>query len=154
VRRLLVEARGAGVRLAIATTAAPDAVRALLRHALAPDAERWFAVIAAGDVVGAKKPAPDVYRYALQRLGVAAAECVAFEDSENGLRAALAAGLATVVTVNAYTGAQDFRGAALVLDHLGDPGHPARVLGGSHALAGTMVDLAALAALLRGPPSR
>ena len=118
VRRLLEEARSHDVRLAIATTTTPDNVTALLRHALAPDAERWFDVIAAGDVVDAKKPAPDIYHYALARLAVPATECVAFEDSENGLRSSLAAGLATVVTMNDYTRRQDFRGAALVLEDL------------------------------------
>ena len=119
VRRLLEEARGAGVRLAIATTTTPDNVTALLSHALAPDAARWFDVIAAGDVVAAKKPAPDIYHYVLQRLGLSARECVAFEDSENGLRSAVAAGLATVVTVNEYTRGHDFSGAAMVAEDLG-----------------------------------
>lgn len=150
VRRLLDEARRAGVRLAIATTTTPDNVAALLRHALAPDAEQWFDVIGAGDVVAAKKPAPDIYRYVLERLRLRPASCVAFEDSENGLRAALAAGLATVVTVNDYTRTHDFRGAALVLDHLGEPGRPGRVLAGGSSNAAVTVDLTTLGALLGG----
>jgi HAD superfamily hydrolase (TIGR01509 family) len=120
VRRLLDEARAEGVRLAIATTTTPDNVTALLEHSVAPDAESWFEVIAAGDVVPAKKPAPDIYHYTLERMGLSATECVAFEDSQNGLRSALAAGLATIVTVNAYTRTHDFRGAALVLESLGE----------------------------------
>jgi len=150
VRRLLDEARRHGVRLAIVTTTTAANVSALLRHALASDAERWFDVIAAGDVVAAKKPAPDIYYYVLERLGLAGPECVAFEDSGNGLRSALAAGIATVVTVNEYTRAHDFEGAALVLDHLGDPGRPCRVLAG-RSLGGAgagQVDLAVLGALL------
>ncbi len=118
VRRLLEEARREGVRLAIVTTTTADNVTALLQHALAPDAERWFDVIGAGDVVAAKKPAPDIYHYVLDRLGLSGPECVAFEDSENGLRAALAARIATVITVNDYTREHDFHGAALVLDDL------------------------------------
>jgi len=59
VRRLLEEARARGVRLAIATTTTPDNVSALLRHAVSPEAVLWFEVIGAGDVVTAKKPAPD-----------------------------------------------------------------------------------------------
>jgi HAD superfamily hydrolase (TIGR01509 family) len=120
VRRLLEEARREGVRLAIVTTTTADNVTALLQHALAPDAERWFDVIGAGDVVAAKKPAPDIYHYVLERLGLSGPECVAFEDSENGLRSALAARVPTVITVNDYTRAHDFRGAALVLDDLGN----------------------------------
>jgi beta-phosphoglucomutase-like phosphatase (HAD superfamily) len=78
----------------------------------------WFEVIGAGDVVPAKKPAPDIYLWVLEHLGLPATACLAFEDSENGLRAALGAGLATVVTPCDYTRGQDFNGAAAVLDSL------------------------------------
>ena len=66
VRRLLNEARAVGLRLAVATTTSPENVSALLTHALAADGESWFEVIAAGDIVPAKKPAPDIYTWALQ----------------------------------------------------------------------------------------
>ncbi len=128
VRRLLTEARAAKLRLAIATTTTPANVSALLRHTLGSDAESWFEVIGAGDVVPAKKPAPDIYYYVLKRLGLPAADCLAFEDSENGIRAARAAGLKTVVTVNDYTRTHDFAGAAIVLDHLGEVNQPFKVL--------------------------
>src|SRR3989454_12500381 len=95
VRRLLEEARRHGVRLAIVTTTTPANVRALLRHALASDAEQWFDVIAAGDVVAAKKPAPDIYYYVLERLGLAGPECVAFEDSGDGFGSGPPAGAPT-----------------------------------------------------------
>jgi HAD superfamily hydrolase (TIGR01509 family) len=136
VKRLLEEARAAGLRLAIATTTTPDNVTALLAHSLAPDAESWFAVIAAGDVVPAKKPAPDIYRYALERMGLRAEDCLAFEDSENGIRAARAAGLKTVITINDYTHDHDFHGAALVLDGLGEPDRPFRALASAISLNG------------------
>lgn len=148
VRRLLEEARRAGVRLAIATTTTSDNVDALLRHALAPDAAQWFDVIGAGDLVAAKKPAPDVYVYVLERLGLSPTQCVAFEDSENGLRAALAAGVTTIVTVNDYTRTHDFRGAALVLDHLGEPDRPCRALAGTSLNGAVKIDLATLGRLL------
>jgi HAD superfamily hydrolase (TIGR01509 family) len=128
VRRLLTEARVAKLRLAIATTTTPANVSALLRHALGPGAESWFEVIGAGDVVAAKKPAPDIYYYVLERLGLPSSACLAFEDSENGVRAARAAGLKTVVTVNDYTHTHDFTGAAIVLDHLGEASQPFKVL--------------------------
>ncbi len=130
VRRLLLEARERDRRLAIATTTTPANVHALLEHALAPDAGRWFEVIAAGDVVPAKKPAPDIYHYALDRLGLGAGQCIAFEDSANGIRSAKGAGLKTIITTNDYTAADDFAAADLVLDHLGDPGNPCRVIRG------------------------
>ena len=124
VRRLLQEARQAGMILGIATTTTPDNVTALLEHSLADDAAGWFAVIAAGDIVPAKKPAPDIYLWAMQQLGVSPEECMAFEDSEHGLCAARAAGLKTVVTVNDYTRGHDFTGALAVLSDLGEPDAP------------------------------
>lgn len=130
VGRLLGEARHAGVRLAIATTTTPDNVDALLAANLGPAAGGWFEVIACGDVVPAKKPAPDIYHYTLERMGLAPADCLALEDSANGLASARAAGLATVVTINDYTRDHDFSGAALVTDQLGEPGRPMRVLAG------------------------
>ncbi len=140
VERLLREAREAGVRLAIATTTTPDNVTALLRHSLADDGVDWFEVIAAGDIVPAKKPAPDIYCWALDKLGLDAADCLALEDSENGLKASLGAGLKTVVTVNDYTLSHDFSGAAAVLDSLGEPVAPFRLLRGE-AGARAYVDL-------------
>jgi HAD superfamily hydrolase (TIGR01509 family) len=119
VARLLDEARAAGVRLAIATTTTPDNVIALLRASLAPDAETWFEIIGAGDVVPAKKPAPDIYLWVLERMALRAADCLAIEDSANGLRAALAAGLPTLITAAQYTRGDDFSGALAVLPDLG-----------------------------------
>jgi HAD superfamily hydrolase (TIGR01509 family) len=148
VRRLLDEARRTGVRLAIATTTTPENVSALLHHALAPDSTGWFDVIAAGDVVPTKKPAPDIYLYVLERLRLLPSDCIAFEDSENGLRSALAAGVTTVVTVNDYTRAQNFQGAALVLDHLGEPDRPCHVLSGTSQNGMVKIDLASLDRLL------
>ncbi len=130
VERLLREARGAGIRLAIATTTTRANVTALLVNNLPSDAETWFDVIATADEVEEKKPSPRVYEYALDRLDLPAERCLAFEDSENGIRATLGASLKTIITVNDYTREGDYRGAALVLDHLGEPDLPFQVLGG------------------------
>ena len=119
---LIGEARRQELRLAIATTTSPENVDALLRATLGQDAPGWFDVIGAGDIVPAKKPAPDIYRWVLDRLGLPATACLAIEDSENGLRAALGAGLSCVVTRNAYTAGQDFSGALAVVDDLTDIG--------------------------------
>lgn len=132
VLRLLREARSAGVRLAIATTTTPENVTALLEHAGIPGLGDWFDVVAAGDAVPHKKPAPDIFLLALDRLGLRARDCVVVEDSDNGARAALAAGLgALLVTIGPYTAAQDFGPAPLVMDGLGEPGQLARVLAGT-----------------------
>jgi HAD superfamily hydrolase (TIGR01509 family) len=151
VRRLLDEARLRGIRLAIATTTTPDNVTALLRHAICPEAESWFEVIGAGDVVAAKKPAPDIYYHVLERMHLPPSQCLAFEDSENGLRAAQGAGLGTVITVNDYTRTHDFNGAALVLDHLGEPGTPFRVLSGTAVNGASVLDIDLLMRLVSDP---
>ncbi len=143
VRRLIEEARAAGLRLAVATTTTPANVEALLRYALDPDALGWFEVIAAGDIVPAKKPAPDIYLYAMQQLGLGPEACIAFEDSHNGIRSSLGAGLKTIIGVSHYTVNEDFSGAEIVLDHWGEPELPFTVLAGdagdSHYLDLAMV---------------
>src|SRR3569832_2312129 len=121
VKRLLRAARVAGVRLAIATTTAMEIVEALLAHCFDEDVHSWFEVIGAGDVVPAKKPAPDIYHYTLTALGLPPAACLALEDSANGVRSAVAAGIPTLVTVSDYTKGEDFSGAAVVVDQLGEP---------------------------------
>ena len=131
VERLLNEARDAGLILAIATTTTPQNVSALIESTLGAEAMNWFASIGAGDIVPAKKPAPDIYTYVLNELGLDAGDCLAFEDSENGILASRGADLTTIVTINGYTGDHDFSGAALVLDQMGEPDQPATVLAGS-----------------------
>ncbi|BDA83300.1 protein CbbY [Aureimonas sp. SA4125] len=113
---LVMEARRRGIRLAIATTTSRENVDGLLATAFG-DAD-LFEVIACGDMVAEKKPAPDIYDLALERLGLPAEACLAFEDSSNGLRAAKAAGLRCVVTPARYTLDEDFTGADLVLPDL------------------------------------
>lgn len=119
VAELIAEAQALGLGLAIATTTSPENVEALIRATLGADMTEIFPVVAAGDMVGAKKPAPDVYLLALERLGVAAADCVAFEDSRNGLLAAKAAGIFTVVTPGRFTAQEDFTGADRLVERLG-----------------------------------
>lgn len=131
VKRLINEARALGMRLAIATTTTPENVTALLDHALGKGSTDWFEVIAAGDIVPAKKPAPDIYHWALEKLELTAADCLAFEDSENGIRSSIGAGLKTIITINDYTRSHDFSGAALVLNNMGEPGQPFEVLAGN-----------------------
>lgn len=134
IARLVAEADAAGWRLAVASTSAEESVRAVLEHAVGADLAARFAVFA-GDVVPRKKPAPDIYLLALRETGLDPREVVVVEDSANGLRAALAAGLTTVVTVSSYTRDEDFTGAALVVSSLGDlPGDPATVLADPHDL--------------------
>ena len=128
VQRLLQEARDAGLRLAIATTTTPQNVTALLSNTLGEDSLDWFEVIGAGDIVPKKKPGPDIYEYVLEKMKLSPEQCLAFEDSRNGILSSLGAGLKTLITYNGYTADDDFGGAALVIDHLGDPDRPSAEL--------------------------
>jgi beta-phosphoglucomutase-like phosphatase (HAD superfamily) len=143
VARLIAEARAAGLLLAIATTAAMEGVVTLFQTTLGPDSPGWFAAIGAGDVVPRKKPAPDIYLWVLERLGVSPGAAIAIEDSAPGLAAARGAGLATLITAGDYTRGQDFTGAVAVLSDLGEPDRPFRVLRGGGAGC-TWVNLDAL----------
>ena len=130
VERLLNEARERGYRLAISTTTTPANVEALLTHTLGKESMDWFEVIAAGDIVPAKKPAPDIYDWAMDKMNLKAEECIAFEDSINGILSSLAANLKTIITINDYTKDHDFTGAAIVLDQYGEPGAGFKVIQG------------------------
>ena len=132
VKRLLQEARSAGIRLAIATTTTPQNVTSLLENALGKQSLEWFEVIGAGDIVPSKKPAPDIYDYVLKEMDLDASECIAFEDSRNGILSSQAAHLKTIITYNGYTEQDDFSGALMVLDRMGDAEKPSQVLQDTH----------------------
>ncbi|MGH8590172.1 MAG: HAD-IA family hydrolase [Gammaproteobacteria bacterium] len=131
VLRLLNEARCSGIRLAIASSTSPANVLAVCDGSLPGDWADWFDAVATCEVVEAQKPSPAVYRYVLDHTGWKAGECVAIEDTPNGNRAALSAGLATVITTHAFTRDGDFDGASLVVDGLGDPDRPFKVIAGN-----------------------
>jgi HAD superfamily hydrolase (TIGR01509 family) len=124
VHRLIDEAAAAGVPIAIATTTTPANLDALLRAPLGADWRKRFASVCDAATAPVKKPAPDVYYAVLEQLGLQGADSVAVEDSYNGLRAATAAGIPTVITPTAYTELHWFDEALVVLPHLGDPEQP------------------------------
>ncbi len=130
VESLINEIRDAGLRMAIATTTTPENVTWLLTSTLGAESVDWFEVIAAGDIVEKKKPAADIFSYALEKLGLAPEACIAFEDSRNGILSSAGANLKTIVTINEYTAEDDFSQAILVLDQMGDKENPAKVLSG------------------------
>ncbi len=143
VSRLLHEARRCGIRLAIASSTSLANVRAVFDRNLPGDCAHWFDVLATCDEVEEKKPSPAVYRYVLDCTGWDAHRCVALEDTPNGNRAALDAGLATVITTHAFTRRDDFAGASLVVSDLGEPERPCEVFGGD-AQGADYVDVALL----------
>lgn len=121
VARLIREAGESGMRIAIVTNATRATLEPFLAYTLGDALLEYIELTVCGDEVANKKPAPDLYRLACERLGCAARECVAIEDSSAGLNAAHAAQVPTVVTVNADTRDQTFEKAFAVLDSLGEP---------------------------------
>lgn len=118
---LITLGRREGLMLAIATTTSRPNVTALIAATLGAPAIDWFASIRTGEDVAAKKPDPQVYHLVLSDLGLTARESLAFEDSRNGLLAARAAGLRTVITPSLYSRDDDVTGADLILDPLDLP---------------------------------
>jgi HAD superfamily hydrolase (TIGR01509 family) len=126
VAELIAAGRDAGLKLAVATTTNLPNVEALSQCCWGRPATEVFDEIAAGDMVAAKKPAPDVFLLALDKLGLPADDCLAFEDSLNGLQSARGAGLRVVMTASAYTededhAAADWRLPSLEAQHLPAP---------------------------------
>jgi HAD superfamily hydrolase (TIGR01509 family) len=153
VVRLMAEARDRGIGLALVTSASVPTATALVRGTLGPDGLDRFAAVCTGDQVARNKPAPDLYRLALARLGLPPEGCVAVEDDRAGLASAMGAGVAVVVAPSGYSAAEDVSGARAVVTHLGDPGNPARALGGP-APPGGVCDVAWLTRVLSGGAGR
>lgn len=120
IKQLITDAHKAGIKLAIATTTSPENVAGLLEVGLGKDWQKYFSSVGCGDIVPHKKPAPDIYNWVLAELKLAPQDCIALEDSSNGLRSARAAGIRTYVTTNPYTHRQDFAEAEAVFEDLRD----------------------------------
>lgn len=147
IRRLIDNARTAGIKLAIATSSARVNCETLLDNNLPPGWRDWFVTIQTCDSVPRKKPSPAVYEAVLAELDTDLERIVALEDTRNGLLAASAAGLATVITTHRFTRDDDFTGAALVVDSAGEPTAPFTVAAGN-AHGHRMLELDLLDALL------
>lgn len=143
VERLFSEIREAGLRMAIATTTTPENVTALIASTLGEEALSWFDCIAAGDIVPAKKPAPDIFEYCIEQLKLRPEQCLALEDSGNGIKASLGAEIPTLVTINEYTKDDDFNGALSVVTHLGEIDLPYETVSG-RPMAGQFISLESL----------
>jgi beta-phosphoglucomutase-like phosphatase (HAD superfamily) len=146
VEQLLREALDSGLRISIATTTTPENVTALLENTIGTESIQWFDVIGAGDIVPHKKPAGDIYTYVMQEMGLFPDECLALEDSENGVLAAADAGIrAMIITTNGYTEDHDFNGATTVINRLcdADGSAPVKLLSGFDPES-SCIDIAAL----------
>lgn len=118
VHRFMSEAMEAGLKLAVTTTSNEKAAKAVTENVLS---DIKFDLVIAGDMVSKKKPDPEIYTMALEKLGLSPDEAFVVEDSKNGLAAAKAAGLKTIVTTNHYTEKEDVSAGDVIVSCLGDP---------------------------------
>jgi HAD superfamily hydrolase (TIGR01509 family) len=145
VARLIAEALGSDVKVALVATSAFADVRGLAQAALGEKIASALDPIVCIDHVAHKKPAPHLYRLAVNQLRIPAEACIAFEDSANGLAAAKRASLFTIVTPSRWTASHDFRGADVVLSSLGDAdtplhAHESSLIGGHAYLTLSVID--------------
>jgi HAD superfamily hydrolase (TIGR01509 family) len=118
IRRFMKEAMEAGLKIAVCTTSNEQAAKAITEKILS---EVKFDAVLAGDVVKNKKPDPEIYNLALSKFGLSPAEVFVVEDSKNGVKAAKAAGMKTIVTTNHYTEKEDVSAGDVIVTCLGDP---------------------------------
>jgi len=119
VLRLVDEAIAAGVKLAVCSTSNDKAVANLVKTLMGPERAAKFQIFA-GDMVKVKKPAPDVYDMAVDTMSLDKSRCVIVEDTHIGLGAARAAGISCIVTKSSYSADEDFTGASMIVEELGD----------------------------------
>ena len=149
IARIVGEALDAGWLVACASTSALASVEAVLASVVGPEQRARMAGVFAGDVVPAKKPAPDIYLLAASELGVAIDDVVVIEDSQSGAAAAAAAAMAHVVTVSHFTHDDAFPAATTIVSALGEADAPASLIAGLDARnADGFVDLAGLERVL------
>ncbi|MBV6395031.1 MAG: Protein CbbY [Anaerolineales bacterium] len=118
IHRFMKEAMDAGLKIGVCTTSNEQAAKAITENILS---DIHFDIVLAGDVVKNKKPDPEIYNLALERLGLAPHEAMVVEDSKNGVKASKAAGLKTIVTFNGYTEEEDIEAGDIIVSSLGDP---------------------------------
>lgn len=121
VLRLVDEAIAEDVPLAVCSTSNEAAVRTLVETLMGEERYQRFSFFC-GDVVTAKKPAPDVYNLAAEKMELDKSTCVVIEDSGIGNKAAKAAGMTCLVTTSTYTLEEDFTGADRIVPALGEQG--------------------------------
>jgi HAD superfamily hydrolase (TIGR01509 family) len=124
IKRIIKEAHDEGLLLFVCSTSNEKSVASLLKANLGEEYFGWFTELFCGDIVKAKKPAPDIYNLVKEKYALRPEECFVVEDSRNGLQAAKAAGMNCIVTPSFYSADEDFTEADIVVSSLGDPGTP------------------------------
>jgi HAD superfamily hydrolase (TIGR01509 family) len=118
IHRFMKEAMEAGLKVAVCTTSNEQAAKAITEKILS---DIKFEIVLAGDVVKNKKPDPEIYNLALEKLGLKPDEVIVVEDSKNGVKAAKASGANVIVTTNHYTEKEDVEAGDVIVSCLGDP---------------------------------
>ena len=118
VVELIANARAKGLKLAFASTTSPENIAAMFAATAPSLTAAHFDLVLSGDDVTAIKPAPDIYLHALERLGIAADEAIAIEDTATSMAAPLAAHIPTVIVPGMIAKSQNF-GETPVLQSLG-----------------------------------
>lgn len=119
IARIVDEALSAQLKIAVCSTSNERAVQAVVDKMLGAKRAQHIKVFA-GDIVAKKKPDPAIYTLAAKELDLDPQKCVVVEDSNNGLRAAKAAGMNCIVTISSYTAEEDFKLADRIVPELGD----------------------------------
>ena len=149
IKRLVEEALDGGWQVAVASTSAVPSVEAVAVAVFGQATRDRLFGIYGGDIVKAKKPAPDIYLYALEQLGLEPSQAVVVEDSESGAKAAAAAGIAHIVTVSHFTKNDPFPAARIVVSDLGEPDAPAELIAGDDVRHDGMITFASLQTIAR-----
>ena len=111
---LLENLKTKNIPLAVASSSDPETIRVILEKS---GIRKYFLHVVSSSEVGKSKPEPDVFLHAAKLLGVAPENCVVFEDSKNGIKAAKAAGMFCIAYSGANSGDQDRNHADL---HISD----------------------------------
>ena len=128
VERLIREAHDSGLRLAIATTTSMENITALFNATMGSEVLDWFEVIGAAEQAPTKKPDSSVYLWVLQQLELSGYQCLAIEDTYNGLSAVTDAEIPVLITQSFYSRGENFIDALVVVTDLGEPDSPCQIL--------------------------
>ncbi len=120
IKRIVDEAIGNNIKLAVCSTSNEKSVRLIVEHLLGKQRASHFLAILAGDIVTKKKPDPEIYNICTQKLKINPQNCMVIEDSRNGLMAAKAANYNCLITTNEYTVDENFTEADILVTELGD----------------------------------
>jgi HAD superfamily hydrolase (TIGR01509 family) len=118
VYRIMSEFRDMDIKIGMCTTSNEKAAKTVAEVILA---DIPFSFVIAGDMVKQKKPDPEIYQMALDKLALSPEHALVIEDSHIGVQAGKAAGCTVLATYNGYTEKEDLSPADFIVSCLGDP---------------------------------